>query len=243
MKSSLKKSKAASCLICGEELQYLKQAERMECAICHTAHMSNAKCKENHFICDTCHSKKGIEVIKETCLQSASKNPIDLARKIMTNPFIYMHGPEHHIMVGACLLTAYANCGGDLALESALDEMELRGKQVPGGFCGLHGCCGAAISTGIYYSIITKCTPLHKEDWQKANLMTATALSSIAKHGGPRCCKRNSFLAMQEAIDYTAKNKNIFMQAPLRIVCGFYMNNNECLEHNCTFHPTTVSRA
>lgn len=28
----------------------------------------------------------------------------------------HMHGPEHHIMVGAALLTAYKNAGGDIDL-------------------------------------------------------------------------------------------------------------------------------
>ena len=43
-----------------------------------------------------------------------------------------MHGPEHHVLVGSALLTAYKNCGGDLDLNEALSLMEERGKQVPG---------------------------------------------------------------------------------------------------------------
>ena len=40
-----------------------------------------------------------------------------------------MHGPEHHVMVGAALLTAYKNAGGDIDLHSALIEMLNRGKK------------------------------------------------------------------------------------------------------------------
>mgnify|MGYP007069431811 FL=1 len=34
-----------------------------------------------------------------------------------------MHGPEHHVMVGSALLTAYKNAGGEIDLPEALLEM------------------------------------------------------------------------------------------------------------------------
>ena len=71
----------------------------------------------------------------------------------MSMSFCHMHGPEHHIMVGAALLTAYKNAGGNIDLNKALLEMYSRGKDVPGGVCGFWGACGAAISTGMYMSI------------------------------------------------------------------------------------------
>lgn len=234
------KRKANACLICGEELQYLEKSELMACVVCNTEHLSNAKCAVGHYVCDECHSKKGIKEIINVCHNSKSRNPIEIARSIMAYPYIYMHGPEHHILVGASLLTAYSNSGGDINLENALSEIEVRGKQVPGGFCGLHGCCGAAVSTGIYYSIITECTPLKKEEWQKSNLMTAAALTAIARHGGPRCCKRDSFLAIREAAAYTEKNSGIKMELPKRIACGFFKENNECLKEGCLFYPSNV---
>lgn len=226
-----------ACLICGKPLQYLEAAEAMECEICHKVHMSNGKCKSGHYVCDECHSKNGIEIIKEFCMKSDSRNPIEIAGRIMGSSYIHMHGPEHHVLVGSSLLTAYANSGGDIELESGLDEMAMRGQQVPGGFCGFHGCCGAAVSTGIYYSIITGCSPLHEEEWKRANLMTAASLTAIAEYGGPRCCKRDSFLAILEAADYTEKKLGISMELPERLACGFFKKNKECLEERCPFYP------
>ena len=55
------------------------------------------------------------------CRESKSGNPIVIMQELMENPYIYMHGPEHHIMVGAALLTAYHNCGGEVELDAALD--------------------------------------------------------------------------------------------------------------------------
>ena len=56
------------------------------------------------------------------------------------------------------------------------------------------------MGTGIFISLITDATPLSKEDWGLANRMTAASLNTIAEHGGPRCCKRDSFLAIMDAI-------------------------------------------
>lgn len=38
-----------------------------------------------------------------------SKNPIQIVKKIMHQPFINLHGPEHHFLDGAAFLVAYKN--------------------------------------------------------------------------------------------------------------------------------------
>ena len=106
------KRQEGACLICGKPLVYYETGREMECSICHKLVESYASCEEGHYVCDECHAKKGIEVIIESCLKSQSKNPIQMMQELMEDPYIYMHGPEHHIMVGAVLLAAYANCGG-----------------------------------------------------------------------------------------------------------------------------------
>ena len=192
-----------ACLVCGAELTYYQEAKEMTCVFCGKKEMSHASCKEGHYVCDSCHAEKGIEAIMRECGVTASKNPIEIMQKIMEDPYIYMHGPEHHVMAGAALLAAYHNCGGKLDLPAALQEMKERGSQVPGGVCGFWGCCGAGISTGIYMSIITKATPLSGKSWGLSNCMTARALQAIGEIGGPRCCKRDTFTAVKEAVQMT----------------------------------------
>ena len=82
--------------------------------------------------CSECHTS-GMDEIIALCLNEKSKNPIRILEKMMSMDFCHMHGPEHHVMVGASLLTAYKNAGGEIDLPSALSEMYARGKQVPGG--------------------------------------------------------------------------------------------------------------
>ena len=222
------------CLICKAPLEYLEEDVLMECAICHKKENSKARCVEGHYVCDDCHTK-GMDSILGVCLQNKSANPIEIIEKMMSMSFCHMHGPEHHVMVGAALLTAYKNAGGELELQKALSEMYKRGKEVPGGVCGFWGACGAGISAGIYISILTKSTPLAKEAWSLSNQMTSRALVAIAEHGGPRCCKRDSYLAIIEAVKFTEEKLGIKMEQD-KIICSRSMNNNQCLKEQCPFH-------
>ena len=222
------------CLICKAPLEYLEEDVLMECAICHKKEASKTRCVSGHYVCTECHTK-GMDSILSVCMQENSKNPIEIIEKMMSMPFCHMHGPEHHVMVGASLLTAYKNAGGDVNLSKALIEMYNRGKEVPGGVCGFWGACGAGISTGIYMSIITKSTPLAKEAWSLSNQMTSRALAKIAQHGGPRCCKRDSYLAIIEAVKFTEEKLGIKMERD-QIVCSRSSNNNQCIQEKCPFH-------
>ena len=152
----------------------------------------------------------------------------------MDLPFCHMHGPEHHVMVGAALLTAYKNAGGDLKIEEALREMYSRGKAVPGGSCGFWGACGAGVSAGQFFAIASGSTPLALQPWGLSNRMTAAALESIGRHGGPRCCKRDSYLAILTAIDFAAEHLGVQMEK-FRPVCRRSRLNGQCLGKQCPF--------
>ena len=134
------------CLICRKPLEYLEEDVLMECAVCHKKESSKTRCIQGHYVCSDCHTQ-GMDSIIGLCLHEHSKNPIKIIDKMMAMPFCHMHGPEHHVMVGAALLTAYHNAGGKVELGKALPEMYRRGKEVPGGACGFWGACGAGIST------------------------------------------------------------------------------------------------
>ncbi|MBR1439511.1 MAG: hypothetical protein IJ587_13360, partial [Synergistaceae bacterium] len=150
------------CLICGAPLEYLGNAEMMECSLCRRTELSRTKCTSGHYVCNECHTN-GIDKIMELCMKNTSRNPIEILELMMSQPFCHMHGPEHHIMVGAALLTAYKNAGGDIDLSSSLSEMIERGSSVPGGACGFWGACGAGVSAGIFVAVISKSDPLTVE--------------------------------------------------------------------------------
>ncbi len=173
------------------------------------------------------------------CLEDTSRNPIEILERLMSQPECHMHGPEHHVLVGAALLTAYNNCLPDsskLDLEEALAEMRERGEQVPGGACGYMGACGASISTGIFLSIVTRNTPFSTDTWRLCNLMTARALEQVAENGGPRCCKRDSYLSVLTAIDFVKENLGVEMVKP-EVHCTRSQINEQCIGKKCPFSP------
>ncbi len=221
------------CLICNAPLEYLVQDEMMECAICHKTEPSRTRCVNGHFVCSECHTQ-GLDSIFGICHEETSCDPISILEKMMSMPFCHMHGPEHHVMVGAALLTAYKNAGGKIDLQNALLEMYRRGKAVPGGACGFWGACGAGVSAGQFMAIATESTPLATEPWGLSNQMTAKALDSIGKNGGPRCCKRDSYLSILAAIDFTAEHLDVHMKKS-DPVCTRSRQNNQCIGKRCPF--------
>ena len=137
-------------------------------------------------------------------------------------------------MVGMALLTAYKNSGGELDLKKALVEMNNRGRSVPGGACGFWGACGAGLSAGMFVSIITGSTPLGQENFGLSHKMTASALDAIGDIGGPRCCKRDSYLSILKAVDFVKENLGICMEQP-KIRCSDGSQNNQCIGKRCPF--------
>lgn len=221
------------CLICRAPLEYSEKDELMECAICHKKESSKTKCRNGHYVCNECHTK-GMDTIIGLCLENSSKNPIRILEQLMEQPFCHMHGPEHHVMVGSALLTAYRNAGGEIDLDTALAEMYSRGKSVPGGACGFWGACGTGISTGMFVSIISKSTPLAAEPFRLSHLMTSRSLEQIGRVGGPRCCKRDSFLSILSAVDFVEENFGISMEKP-EVICRYSSENNQCIGKRCPF--------
>ena len=221
------------CIVCKAPLAYLETDEMMECALCRKKEASKSRCIHGHYVCNECHTS-GMDTIVGLCLRESSKNPVAIIRKMMDQPFCHMHGPEHHVMVGSALLTAYKNAGGPIDLPQALMEMMRRGKSVPGGACGFWGACGAGISAGMFVSIVSKSTPLTVEPFGLSNQMTAKALEQIGTIGGPRCCKRDSYLSILAAIDFAADHFQVYMERP-DIVCKHRGQNNQCIGKRCPF--------
>ena len=174
--------------------------------------------------------------IIEACLQENSKNPVEIFYNIAQQDFIRIHGPEHHILDGAALLTAFYNAGGNIDLEKSLNELMKRGLQMPGAICGFWGVCGAVSSMGAALSIIDGTSPLSLDGtWGKHMEFTSKALYSLSQVGGPRCCKRDAFLSFQNAIQYINENYDVELQNG-QITCSFSEKNEQCIGKKCPYY-------
>ena len=174
--------------------------------------------------------------IVEACFQEKSTNPIEIFYSIADKEFVRIHGPEHHILDGAALLTAFFNAGGKIDLQESLNELMKRGLQMPGATCGMWGVCGAVSSMGAALSIIDKTGPLSSdESWGKHMEFTSSALYSLSQVGGPRCCKRDAFLSFQKAIEFINKNYAVELKSD-KIECSFSEKNEQCIRGKCPFY-------
>lgn len=230
-------SSKANCAICGKPLVYVEQVREVICSLCGKPDVGHSLCEDGHYVCDVCHRAKGVDSIISYCMDSESVNPVQMAFDLMRDDAIYPNGPEHHSLVGAVLLTAYKNAGGDLELAGALSELRARSMQIPGGTCGYWGVCGAAASAGQFCSIANGATPLSEDAWASSARLTSAIISRLAEIGGPRCCKRTSFVSIEEGAHHAEREMGVKMDLPQQITCMFVGGNAQCKKGECPFYP------
>jgi hypothetical protein len=227
----------SGCTVCGRPLIYAKDRTKRRCHYCGSEEISNAACENGHFVCDSCHSGSANDLIDRFCRSSDLRTPIAMAVTLMRDSRVKMHGPEHHFLVPAVLLAAFANqTSRDQATRADwVAKARARAEQVPGGFCGFNGACGAAIGTGIFVSVVLGATPVSGPEWRLANLVTSEALRVIAEQGGPRCCKRDSFLALREAWDFVRRQLSVDLPVEDSPHCEWSALNRECQREECPY--------
>lgn len=175
------------------------------------------------------------EGILAECMKNTSTNPYEIFHAVAQTDFVRIHGPEHHVLDGACILTAFHNAGGSINLRDALQKLMQEGLRMPGAVCELWGVCGAVMSIGAALAIIDGTGPLSSEDWGSHMEYTSAALSRLAKTGGPRCCKRDAFASMEQAVEYIKTRYGITLDLQ-PIQCDFSSQNAQCIGKKCPYN-------
>lgn len=182
--------------------------------------------------------------IDEVCLrQFRSGTPIgpyELMEQLTDLPCLPMHSPIHHYLMPALLLTVVALQTGteERRLIKQLQTARQRALTVPGGYCGNCGNCGAAVGVGIFFSVVNGTSPRSHEHWSEGLRATGLALLQISSVEGPRCCKRNCYLALGSAVDSIRVTLGISFDKPDSVSCRFYAQNlTDCKKEECPFYP------
>ncbi len=224
---------SSGCMICGEELVYHANKEPVQCVRCGRQEESVVICKNGHYICDDCHRGSILEKVHSYCRTTGETDPMAILNALFDLPGLHMHGPEYHSIVPAALVTAYANLTGINKIP-LVEEAIKRGRDVKGGSCGLTGVCGAAAGAGIAYSIINDVSPLSREERGNGMKLTAAVLNEMSKFGGPRCCKRESSIAVDTAADFIEEFAGM---KTARYECNQFRENPDCLKRACRYFP------
>jgi hypothetical protein len=221
----------SGCMVCGAKLTYFETNRDRTCHYCGQNMKANAVCSKGHFVCDRCHSAGALQIIENVCLHSRQADPVALMQTIRSHPHFPIHGPEHHSMVPAVILTTLRNSGYSITDEQIVTAIE-RGQTVGGGSCAFLGACGAAIGVGIAASVVLKATPYDGDKRQTVQRATQTVLGRIASYNAPRCCQRDSWLALSEASMLMQQHTGRSLTAN-PFPCEQYTLNKECIHEQC----------
>jgi hypothetical protein len=226
-----------NCGVCGQTLVYGTEEVSLRCSFCGQEFSALIYCPEGHYVCDSCHSRGALDVLREVLGRTTSTDPMEILENIMSHPSVPMHGPEHHAMVPAIIVAAVQNTGYPVP-EGAVEKALERGSKVPGGWCGSYGVCGAAIGVGTAVSVITGATPLTGKTRSLANEATIFALQKMID-GGPRCCKRASRRAIEAAVEFLKTRMGIDLKINREIKCRYVHRNHECIREACAYYDKT----
>lgn len=141
-------------------------------------------------------------------MASTEVNPMALIQRIFEIPGLNMHGPEYHSIVPAVLVAAFQNLTAKKDTTKIKESIK-RGHYFKGGGCGYYGTCGACVGTGIAVSVIDDVTPMSVDTRAMANTVTGLALLEISRHGGPRCCKRETITSIKSFMENTPYFKTL----------------------------------
>ncbi len=181
-----------------------------------------------------------VKLIAEECKKSTGVNPVKIFNEVAGKDFVRIHGPEHHVLDGACILAAYSNAGGNINLDEGLEWMVAQGVKMPGAQCAHWGVCGAATSIGAALAFIDQCGPLSTDgSWGRKMLFTSKAVERMGKINGPRCCKRDAYISFEAAVEFINANYDVKLEAG-GIKCRFSGRNQQCIAGRCPYHDSGI---
>ncbi|ATB68972.1 methyltransferase [Sulfurospirillum diekertiae] len=221
-----------NCMVCASALVYTPSPHEVTCYYCGSVSVQSVTCQEGHYVCDACHSKEALAVIEHICATSKERDMLKLFQQIREHPSIPKHGPEHHAMVPAIIVTAYKNSGGKLP-ENALKTALSRGSSIMGGACGFLGICGAASGVGIGFAIVLEASPVVAKARSAAQKVTYAVLGKIAEYEAARCCHREVWTALNIASSLSETFLHVKLLAQMETKCDQKKFNQYCYGKEC----------
>ncbi len=225
----------AGCMVCGKELEYFKTSELKKCFYCSKEFSANAVCKNDHFVCDTCHGMDALAFVKELLVNTKETDLIGLLNKIRSHPSFSLHGPEHHHAIPGVITTVYRNLGGDITDQDILTAIE-RGSAIPGGSCAFWGGCGAPLGAGIGFGVILHANPLTPASRQIVQNIVSEITGETGKICAARCCQRESWITLLKVSEISERYLDIKLPANGKRVCTQMEQNRECIKSGCPFY-------
>jgi 7,8-dihydro-6-hydroxymethylpterin dimethyltransferase len=222
----------SGCLVCGAPLMYLQKDSPARCHYCQAELSATAVCERGHFVCDDCHTTDGLAAIERFCQTTRETDLITLLDEMRRHPAIPRHGPQHHVMVPAIILTAFRNLGGDVTPQMFRTAFS-RGQSISGGSCAFWGVCGAAAGVGIAFSLLLKANPLKPRERRQVLGAVQAVLGELDSWEAARCCQRECWLSLRKAAELSRELLPIPLPAEAPLACQQSGERQDCLQSRC----------
>jgi len=229
--------KSSNCMLCGAPLVYLTNNEIKRCSYCGKEFSANAVCKNNHFVCDTCHGADALTFTKDFLIHTSLSDLISAMNTLRSHPSFNLHGPEYHYAIAGVIPTVYKNLGGNISNERIITAID-RATQIPGGSCGFWGGCGASLGAGIGFGVILDSSPLKPKQRQTLITIVSEISGNLAKVKAARCCQRECWTALLKASEISERYLEISLPAKGDVVCTQMNQNKECIKKACPFYKS-----
>jgi hypothetical protein len=228
-------------MVCGAPLVYQENESPAQCHYCRATLPANALCERGHFVCDACHTTEALAVIEHVCRTTRETDLIALLDEIRRHPAVPRHGPEHHVLVPAIILTAYRNLGGAVTPEIFRTALA-RGQAVTGGACAFWGVCGAATGVGIAFGVLLQANPVKPKERRQVLGVVQAVLEDLSAWEAARCCQRDCWLALRRAAELSRTLLPIPLTAAAPLICRQSGERPDCLQADCPLWPRPAAR-
>lgn len=177
-------------------------------------------------------------------LESVQADPVSMYEEIVERireewplpTALPVHGGWHHFLVPGILLAALRN-SGNMVTDDHIREGLHRGAMSPGGGCGFHGVCGAAVGLGILISVLGGANPLTDETRSTSMRISAKAIGRVESLGGPRCCALSTYTVINLGVK-ELRNRGYKLPEPrMAGRCPYHEINDECHHEACPYYP------
>lgn len=233
------KSLFAKCPVCGAEMIQGYIPEETKCDICGNPTVANYYCPNGHHLCNNCGYKMMYDTFKNICLNTNSKNPIEILEKIMDIDGMPLLGCKQNLACALAVYTAYKNNGGRVDdFEKGLDKIKDRISKLQVSMCMLGGFCGIPVAMGCAWQAVSLESKNIKVVTETANTLTGHCMSKLMNpnnEGSHNCCVKNSIICVIEATRFLGNNFWIDMDLPSSMKCKYSSINPRCNGNKCSF--------
>lgn len=229
------------CSICNSVILYKEDFFEAKCEFCGKEEESYIICSNNHYLCKVCAAKEVMDKLYAILPSIDYKNPIDIAEKIISKCGFSGHTP--HPITAAAFLTAVKNVTNHITTEDVLEGIS-RAYNIPGGWCGYHGACGAAVALGTSFSVLLNATPSSDKERSIANRVTSAGLLEVAELGGPYCCVASIRVVLEKGIELSKKYLGLeFPDKQIKYKkCWAATFQPNCKKEKCRFYNMEIQK-